>query len=86
MEKKLTKHGNSVALILDKAILKLLKMDESSIVSIAIKDGALLITPTKKKSKTAVKKVKKNNEAIDDAISDEIIQKYKSTFKKLAKT
>jgi|GEM_PF-5944540 len=56
MEKKLTKHGNSVALILDKALLKLLKMDESSIVNIAIKDGTLLITPTKKNLRVLQKK------------------------------
>jgi antitoxin component of MazEF toxin-antitoxin module len=81
VEKKLTKHGNSVALIIDKALLKLLKMDESTIVTIAIKDNTLLITPTKKKSKGTTKKAKNGN-----ALTDGLIEEYKETFKKLAKT
>lgn len=80
MEKKLTKHGNSVALILDKAILKLLKMNESSIVHLSITKEGLLITPTK------IKRTKKPKTIADDQMADELIKEYKSTFKKLAKT
>lgn len=80
--KKLTRHGNSVALILDKAILKLLKMDEMSVVSLSITNEGLLISPTKRK-KTASKKQPKFS---DDKLADELIEEYKETFKKLAKT
>lgn len=82
MEKKLTKHGNSVALIIDKALLKLLKMDETSVVSLSITDEGLLVKPTKIK-KTATKKKSKSP---DDKLADELIEEYKETFKKLAKT
>lgn len=58
MKKKLVKHGNSVALIIDKALLKLLKWDESTIVTITIQDNCLLVTPTKKKQKVLPKKLK----------------------------
>ena len=56
-------------------------MDESTIVTIAIKDNTLLITPTKKKSKGTTKKAKNGN-----ALTDGLIEEYKETFKKLAKT
>lgn len=82
MEKKLTKHGNSVALIIDKALLKLLKMDESSTVILSITDEGLLISPTKRK-KTVIKKKSKSS---DDKLADKLIEEYKETFKKLAKT
>lgn len=82
MEKKLTKHGNSVALIIDKALLKLLKMDETSVVSLSITDEGLLISPTKRKKSATKKKIKLS----DDQLADELIEEYKDTFKKLAKT
>ncbi|CAN5121717.1 hypothetical protein BH09DEP1_BH09DEP1_8590 [soil metagenome] len=82
MEKKLTKHGNSVALIIDKALLKLLKMDETSVVSLSISDEGLLITPVKKKRTVTKKRAKVS----DDQLADELIEEYKDTFKKLAKT
>lgn len=82
MEKKLTKHGNSIALIIDKALLKLLKMDETSVVNISITEKGLLISPIKGKKVAIKKKVK----ASDDKLADELIEEYKDTFKKLAKT
>jgi len=82
MEKKLTKHGNSVALILDKAILKLLKMDESTIVSLSITDNGLLITPAKKKKSASTKA--KSESTLSTA--KRIMKKHDTLFKKLAKT
>lgn len=82
MEKKLTKHGNSVALIIDKALLRLLNLDESSVVSLSITQEGLLIAPTKHKKST----VKKKSKISDDKLADELIEKHKDTFKKLAKT
>lgn len=80
MEKKLTKHGNSVALIIDKALLKLLKMDETSAVNLSITKEGLLISPAKRKKST----IKKSRSA-DGKLVDELIEEYKETFKKLAK-
>lgn len=79
MEKKLKKHGNSVVLVLDKALLKSLKMDESSTVNIIIKDNSLLITPTIKKTKT----IKANNTL---NAAKRLIKKHDTLFKKLSKT
>lgn len=82
MEKKLTKHGNSVALIIDKVLLKLLKMDETSVVHLSITEEGLLISPTKHKKVTR----KKTKTLSDDKLADELLEEYKETFKKLAKT
>lgn len=43
--KTLTKHGNSLALILDKAILQLLKIEESTELEISTDGTRLIITP-----------------------------------------
>lgn len=65
MLKKLTKHGNSLALILDKPILELLNISEDSELEISTEDGkSLKISPIspeqrKKKLKSALKKVNK---------------------------
>ena len=59
MEKKLTKHGNSLALIIDKPLLKLLKINQQTPITISISGDSLVITPTKntksKKSKILTK-------------------------------
>ena len=46
MIKQLQKVGNSNAIILDKAILELLGLDENSHVQLTIQDGSLIIAPT----------------------------------------
>lgn len=56
MLKKLAKYGNSTTLVIDKAILELLNMDESSIVKLHTDGKSLIITPviaTEKKHVTA---------------------------------
>lgn len=45
MLKKLVKYGNSTTLVIDKAILELLNMDESSIVKLHTDGKSLIITP-----------------------------------------
>ncbi len=45
MLKKLAKYGNSTTLVIDKAILELLNMNESSIVKLKIDGPSLIITP-----------------------------------------
>lgn len=78
MVKKLTKHGNSWAVIIDKPLLQLLGINEKSSLELSIADGNLVIRPsTKKRVKT---------DAEIDQIADRIMDKYESVFKKLAKT
>lgn len=75
MSKKLTKHGNSLALIIDKPILKMLDISEKTQLTISIEDGALIIRPASKKapSEEEIKKIAKD-----------IMDKYEDVFKKLA--
>ena len=76
MNKKLTKHGNSLALVLDKPLLQLLKINEETVLEISIKNGSLVISP--------IKKSKKNKKV--EEIADSIMDKYNDAFKKLSKT
>jgi antitoxin component of MazEF toxin-antitoxin module len=78
MKKKLTKHGNSTALVLDKALLELLGLSSQSEVEIAIKDGKMIVSPIKKSKRS-------KNDDIDD-IAERIMDKYSDLFKKLSKT
>lgn len=65
MLKKLTKHGNSLALIIDRPILELLNISEETELEISTEDGKTLkispISPEerKKKLRGALKKVNK---------------------------
>ena len=79
MVKKLTKHGNSLALIIDKPILELLKINELTELNINIENGNLIIKPVKKKNKPL-----KKSEV--DKIADRVIKKYEPVLRKLAKT
>jgi len=45
MIKKLTKHGNSWALIIDKPVLDLLKIDPETPLEVSTDGQALLVTP-----------------------------------------
>ena len=47
MIKKLTRHGNSMALVLDKPVLKLLHIDADTPLEISTDGEALLITPVR---------------------------------------
>ncbi len=76
MPKKLTKHGNSLALIIDKPLLQLLNITEKTNLELIIEDNSLIIRPIKR-SKRSKKELKE--------IADEIMEKYAEAFKKLAK-
>ena len=52
MLKKLAKYGNSTTLVIDKAILELLNMDESSIVKLRTDGKSLIITPVTEAEKS----------------------------------
>lgn len=75
MEKKFTKHGNSVALVIDKPLLKMLEIDENSTVTISIKNGSLVITP-----------LRQSKEYVQiDKVADDIMDTYEDVFRKLSK-
>jgi len=47
MVKKLTRHGNSMALVLDKPVLELLKIDSETPLEISTDGTALIVTPVR---------------------------------------
>jgi len=49
MIKKLSKHGNSLALVIDRPILELLDIDEGTSLSISTDGEALVIVPVRDK-------------------------------------
>jgi len=61
--KKLTKHGNSYALIIERPILELLGIDSDTLLEVSTPDGScIVITPLKspaqkKKFKSALNKI-----------------------------
>lgn len=63
--KKLTKHGNSYALIIERPILDLLGIDSETLLQISTPDGiSIIITPVKSKAQqhrfsTSLKKINK---------------------------
>jgi antitoxin component of MazEF toxin-antitoxin module len=81
MAKKLTKHGNSLALIIDKPVLDILGIDNKTELEMIVMGDTLIIKPRKSNTKAN----KKRQESIAKTASD-IMDKYESVFKKLAKT
>lgn len=51
MVKTLTKHGNSLALVIDKAILELLKVDADTPLEISTDGNVLIISPVRDKKR-----------------------------------
>ncbi len=47
MIKKLTKHGNSLALVIDKGVLELLNIDDQTPLEISTDGALLLISPVR---------------------------------------
>ncbi|MEZ4534527.1 MAG: AbrB/MazE/SpoVT family DNA-binding domain-containing protein [Cyanobacteriota/Melainabacteria group bacterium] len=75
MTKNLVKHGNSHALILDKAILELLRIDpETTALDIVTDGNVLIVTPLR---------AKKAQKDLADRLA-KYDKKYGSVFKKLA--
>jgi len=77
MTKKLTRHGNSLALIIDKPLLQLLKITDKTNLKLSIEGNALIIRPASKEDKKSKAEIKK--------IAQEIMDEYADVFKKLAK-
>ena len=80
MRKKLSKFGNSTALIIDKAILKLLNLESDSEVEIKIIYDGLFILPVKKSKAKTISKSKETQEAYET-----VIERYAEALKKLAR-
>lgn len=74
MPKQLTRHGNSLALVIDKPILELLHIDAETPLDITTDGTMLFITPVRD-----AKQKKKFQAALKDANL-----RYSSTLKKLA--
>lgn len=77
MTKKLIKHGNSLALLIEKPVLNLLGFDEKTELKVSIKDGSLVISSAK------AKKLSSRDKEINE-IAKKIMKKYDPVFKKLA--
>jgi len=73
MVKTLTKHGNSLALVIDKPILELLNIDADTPLSITTDGKSLIIVPADPKR---AKKL--------DAAKRKIMAEWKDVFKRLA--
>jgi antitoxin component of MazEF toxin-antitoxin module len=74
MKKKLTKHGNSLALVIDKPVLDLLDINADTTLSITTDGRCLIITPVR----SASRRMKVAN-AVTDAN-----RKYRKALKRLA--
>ena len=74
MLKKLTRHGNSLALVIDKGVLELLNIDDQTPLEISTDGTLLLISPVKdeKRSRQFHEALRKTN------------TRYSHTLKRLA--
>jgi len=74
MIKKLTRTGNSIALVLDKPLLEELGLDENAEVEVSTNGQIIVITP--KRSSVRERKFRK--------AADKINRKYAGLFKRLS--
>jgi antitoxin component of MazEF toxin-antitoxin module len=73
MVKTLTKHGNSLALVIDKPILDLLKIEADTPLSISTDGRCLIIAPADPKRRKKL-----------EAAFNETVDKYSGMLKRLA--
>ncbi len=83
MEKKLSRYGNSLALIIDKPILELLHINENTVLQISTDGEKITITPQNKQSLSSKYKVS-DDLAVQKAF-EETMSEYSALLKKLAK-
>ena len=74
MIKKLTKHGNSLAVVIDRAVLDLLKIDADTPLEISTDGQVLVISPVRDNS---------HREKFPKAL-EEVNKKYGRALKRLA--
>ena len=75
MVKKLTKHGNSLALIIDRPILDLIGADASTEFDVVTDGGALILSPRRDKLREA-----QFRKAVE-----KVALRYSKTFEELSK-
>jgi len=75
MPKKLVRHGNSRAIVIDKAILELLKIDDETELELTTDGRSLRITPSTDAAARAERL---------EAISNRIMEQYPDLFRRLA--
>jgi len=63
MVKKLTKHGNSLALVIDKGVLDLLKIDADTPLDISTDGNVLMVSPVRDENRR--KAIAKSLEKMD---------------------
>ena len=81
MVKKLSKYGNSLAIIIDKPILELLDISENTKLKIKTDGKNIIIEPVK----TKLKKSKISNDKKLQKDYEDLVDKYSPALKKLAK-
>ena len=74
MRKRLTKTGNSVALVLDRPLLEATGLDAGTTVEVSTDGDVIVITPVRSKKRTARL----------EAALEEINARYAGVFKRLA--
>jgi antitoxin component of MazEF toxin-antitoxin module len=81
MLKKLVKYGNSNAIILDKAILELLDIEEGSIIKIRTDGKSIIITPHVQVAPEKINETFTHNQATTETAVKESFKKYKGIDK-----
>ena len=81
MIKKLSKHGNSFAILIDKPILDLLNLNEETLLRISTDGNTITIEPVREASPTPgiISSDKKRQEAYE-----QLVKQYAVALKKLA--
>jgi antitoxin component of MazEF toxin-antitoxin module len=74
MRKRLTRTGNSLALVLDRPLLEAVGVDEKTTLEISTDGDVIIVTPVRAKKRSA---------RVDAAL-DEINARYAGVFKRLA--
>ena len=75
MPKKLVRHGNSRAIVIDKAILELLKIDDETLLELSTDGRSLRVTP--------VAEAEARRARLDEAL-DRIDNRYPETLRRLS--
>jgi antitoxin MazE len=78
MKKRLSKHGNSLAIIIDKPILDLLSINEKTVLSISTDGSRIIIEPKRVKQMTV------SDDEKMQKIYEKLVEKYAPALKKLA--
>ena len=81
MIKKLTKHGNSLALLIDKPILELLNITEDTRINIKTDGTNIIIEPVR--TQTTIGTISDNPKL--QKLYEELVDKYDDVLRKLAK-